>query len=63
MNEDAVARTRISAIEQRTQNLEEQISDIRATQLRQLERQNYVLMLLAISLVTTTVNLIVLLVK
>jgi len=63
MNEDAVARTRISAIEQRTQNLEEQINDIRTTQLRQLERQNYVLMLLAISLVTTTVNLIVLLVK
>ena len=63
MNEDAVARTRISAIEQRTQNLEVQISDIRATQLRQLERQNYVLMLLAISLVTTTINLIVLLVK
>jgi len=63
MNEDAVARTRISAIEQRIQTVEEQISDIRATQLRQLERQNYVLMLLTISLVTTTVNLIVLLVK
>jgi len=63
MNEDAVARTRISAIEQRIQTVEEQISDIRDNQLRQLERQNYVLMLLAISLVTTTVNLIVLLVK
>jgi uncharacterized protein YaaN involved in tellurite resistance len=63
MSEDAVARTRISAIEQRTQNLEEQISDIRATQLRQLERSNYVLMLLVISLITTTINLIVLLSK
>jgi hypothetical protein len=63
MNEDAVARTRISSVEQRIQSVEEQISDIRATQLRQLERQNYVLMLLAISLVTTTMNLIVLLVK
>jgi uncharacterized protein YaaN involved in tellurite resistance len=63
MSEDAVARTRISAIEQRTQNLEEQISDIRATQLRQLERSNYVLMLLVISLITTTINLIVLLFK
>jgi len=63
MNEDAVARTRISAIEQRINGLETQINDIRTTQLRQLERQNYVLMLLAISLVTTTVNLIVLLVK
>jgi len=63
MNEDAVARTRISAIEQRIHNLEEQINDIRTTQLRQLERQNYVLMLLTISLITTTINLVVLLVK
>jgi uncharacterized protein YaaN involved in tellurite resistance len=63
MNEDAVARTRIGAVEQRIHNLEEQINDIRATQLRQLERQNYVLMLLAISLITTTINLVVLLMK
>jgi len=63
MSEDVVARTRISAVEQRIQNLEAQINDIRTTQLRQLERQNYVLMLLAISLITTIVNLIVLLVK
>jgi len=63
MSEDVVARTRISAVEQRIQNLEAQINDIRATQLRQLERQNYVLALLAISLITTIVNLIVLLVK
>jgi len=63
MSEDVVARTRISVVEQRIQNLEAQINDIRATQLRQLERQNYVLALLAISLITTIVNLIVLLVK
>jgi len=63
MSEDVVARTRISAVEQRIQNLEVQINDIRATQLRQLERQNYVLALLAISLITTIINLIVLLVK
>jgi len=63
MNEDAVARTRIGAVEERIRSLEEQISDIRTTQLRQLERQNYVLMLLAISLITTTINLVVLLIK
>jgi len=63
MNEDAVARTRISAIEQRINGLETQINEIRTTQLRQLERQNYVLMLLTISLTTTIVNLVVLLVK
>jgi len=63
MNEDAVARTRIGAVEERIRSLEEQISDIRTTQLRQLERQNYVLMLLAISLITTTINLVVLLMK
>jgi len=63
MNEDAVARTRISAIEQRINGLETQINEIRTTQLRQLERQNYVLMLLTISLITTTINLVVLLVK
>jgi len=63
MNEDAVARTRISAVEQRINGLETQINDIRTTQLRQLERQNYVLMLLAISLITTTINLVVLLMK
>jgi hypothetical protein len=63
MNEDAVARTRISAIEQRINGLESQINDIRATQLRQLERQNYVLTLLAISLITTIVNLVVLILK
>jgi len=63
MSEDVVARTRISAVEQRIQNLEAQINDIRTTQLRQLERQNYVLMLLAISLITTTINLVVLLMK
>jgi len=63
MSEDIVARTKISGIEQRIRSLEEQINDIRTTQLRQLERQNYVLALLAISLITTIVNLIVLLVK
>jgi len=63
MSEDVVARTRISTVEQRIQNLEAQINDIRTTQLRQLERQNYVLMLLAISLITTTINLVVLLMK
>jgi len=63
MSEDVVARTRISAVEQRIQNLEAQINDIRATQLRQLERQNYALTLIVISLITTIVNLIVLLVK
>jgi len=63
MSEDVVARTRISTVEQRIQNLEAQINDIRTTQLRQLERQNYVLMLLAISLITTTINLVVLLIK
>jgi len=63
MSEDIVARTKISGIEQRIQSLEQQINDIRTTQLRQLERQNYVLALLAISLITTIVNLIVLLVK
>jgi len=63
MSEDVVARTRIGAVEERIRSLEEQISDIRTTQLRQLERQNYVLMLLAISLITTTINLVVLLMK
>jgi len=63
MNEDAVARTRISGVEQRIHSLEEQINDIRATQLRQLERENYVLMLLTISLITTTINLVVLILK
>jgi len=63
MSEDIVARTKISGIEQRIHSLEEQISEMRTTQLRQLERQNYVLALLAISLITTIVNLVVLLVK
>jgi hypothetical protein len=63
MSEDIVARTKISAMGQRIDSLESQINDIRTAQLRQLERSNYVLMLLAISLVTTIINLIVLLVK
>jgi len=63
MSEDIVARTKISGIEQRIQSLEQQIDDIRTTQLRQLERQNYALTLIVISLITTIVNLIVLLVK
>jgi hypothetical protein len=63
MSEDIVARTKISAMGQRIDSLETQINDIRTTQLRQLERSNYVLMLLVISLITTTINLIVLLFK